>query len=423
MKKISVMLIIISLILSVLGSCTSTKVKVEAPKVIVEDILYDDDDENPKDDPEILYETSTEVLEIESFDGYMLKGRLTLPKGAKDVSKLVIYVNGSGANTYLNRRKGFNMFDSFNSRFANLGVAFFSYSTRGVELGNEPPMYFELNEEDYQKYLPLTQTEDIYCMINVLKENERLKNCEVYLLGASEGTIIAPLVAEKYPDTVDGLLLWGYVNINMKDVLIWQNSGGPSMVWYRGHFEADDQGRISKEAYEADPNNVIASVLGNISFEDIDNNADGYLVEEDFIELWQTITGYTLDDLLSAIESRDDEWLRNNYGSSNGVSIIPLTSAWFLEHFTLRPNMEVLPTLDLPIYIFHGTLDQNCDVREVYKINEKFKELGKTNLTINVFAGHDHSLNYDQLISHNKMPDGIQAIFDTVAEINIGKEK
>jgi len=69
-----------------------------------------------------------------------------------------------------------------------------------------------------------------------------------------------------------------------------------------------------------------------------------------------------LEDLLNAIERRDDEWIRKNYGAVNGVGILPLTSAWFLEHFSLRSNMEVLPGLNLPIYIFHGTLDQNVDV-------------------------------------------------------------
>ena len=362
----------------------------------------------------IFFDASTEIIEVTSFDGYTFKGKLTLPKGAKNVSKLVIYVNGSGPHTYDNRSDTFNVFDIFANKFSDCGVAFFSYNTRGVDVSSKPPLYKTINEDEYQTYLPLNSLEDVYHMIITIKRNERLKNCAVYLLGASEGTIIAPLVAEKYPNIVDGLFLWGYANQNMKDILIWQNTGGPSMVFYRNYFEADEQGRVSREAYESDPYNVISSILANSAFESIDTNGDGYITEEDFFPIWKNVVGYDLEELLSAIERRDDGWLKNNYGVINGHSVLPLTAAWFLQHFTLRSNMEVLPNLNLPIYIFHGTLDQSVDVREVYKINERFKELGKNNLTINIFENHSHDLNFIDIIQKNEMPAGIQAIFDTI---------
>ena len=356
---------------------------------------------------------TSEIIEIKSFDGYTFKGKLTLPEGAQSVPKLVVFVNGSGANTYDNRRPGFVYFDFFANEFTKRDAAFFSYSTRGCDIGEEPPMFVDINEEEYKKYLPLNTVEDVYHMIAALKQNERLKDCKVYLLGASEGTIVAPLVAEKYPDMVDGLLLTGYANLNMKDILIWQNTGGPSMVWYRAHFETDEQGRVSKKAYQADPNDVISTRLQNLTFENIDFNNDGYISEEDFAPHGKQMFGYTLDELTSAIERQDDEWLRGNYGGGK----IPLTSGWFLQHFDLRSNMEVLPALDLPIHIFHGVLDQNVDVREVYKIHETFQALGKTNLTINVFEKHNHDLNYQDIITKDKIPAGIQAILDAVNNI------
>lgn len=369
--------------------------------------------ESINDNYDNKYASSTDILEIPSFDGYKLKGKLTVPAGEKYVRKLVIYVNGSGANTYDNKRTGFNYFDIFAEEFSNRGIAFFSYNTRGCDIGNDPPMYVDIDYDEYQTYLPLNSVEDIYYMIKSIKENERLKDCKIYLLGWSEGTIIAPLVAEKYPNMVDGLLLAGYVNQNLKDVLIWQNSGGCSMAWYRDKFKADEQGHIYKQAYEEDPNSVIADILQNITFEELDINKDGYLSEEDFIDRYADVVGYSLNDILSVIERSDDEWIIKNYGSG----LISLTSAWFLQHFSLRSNMEVLPELDLPIYIFHGTADQNVDVREVYKIKEKFDSLGKTNLTINVFEHHNHNLNYIDIITNNKIPLGIKSILDTVVNL------
>ena len=251
-------------------------------------------------------------------------------------------------------------------------------------------------------------------MINAIKQNERLKDCKVYLLGWSEGTIIAPLVAEKYSGTVDGLFLAGYANKNMKEILIWQNSGGSSYAWFSCNFETDERGSISRESFEADPNSIIATELHNSPFEVFDINNDGYIDEEDCIMRVTAILGDFLNEMFAAIEKRDDVWLKTNYGTVNGVSLIPLTSAWFLEHFSLKSNMEVLPKLNLPIYIYHGTLDLNLDVREVYKINEKFQELGKTNLTINVFNNHNHDLNFIEFILKNNISEGIQAIFDTI---------
>lgn len=361
--------------------------------------------------PAEVYEASSEVIDVTAHDGYTFKGRLTTPEGGA-VSKLVIFVNGSGANTYDNPRIGFNYFDFYAEEFAERGIAFFSYSTRGVEIGDEPPMFVEINDEEFQTYLPSNSVEDVYSMIKTIKEKKRLKNAEVYLLGWSEGAVIAPLVAEKYPDEVDSLLLAGYVNQNLRDVLTWQNTGGPSMAWYKAHFEADGQGRISKAAYEADPKAAAADILQNLAFEDIDANSDGYITGEDFIAIMEDMLGYSLDDVLSAIERRDDEWLKANYGEG----LIPLTSGWFLEHFALRSNMEVLPGLDLPIHIFHGVLDQNVDVNEVYKIDQAFAELGKTNLTVHVFENHDHDLNYADIITKNEIPQGIMEILDTAKE-------
>ena len=404
MKKIFICIIIFSLILTVLVSCSPKENNNEK----------DGESENMEQniEPDTTYDASSEVIEIISFDGYSFKGRLTIPSGG-NISKLVIYVNGSGANTYDNRRTGFNYFDTFANEFSNRGIAFFSYNTRGVDIGDNPPMYNTINEEEYKTYLPLNSVEDVYYMIKTIKENDRLKDCKVYLLGWSEGTIIAPLIAEKYPDMVDGLFLAGYANKNMKDILIWQTTGGSSYAWFAGNFVADEQGKISRDAFNADPNNVMESVLQNAPFEEFDKNNDGYIDEEDCITRVTAILGNNLNDILSAIERRDDIWIKNNYGGG----LIPLTSGWFLEYFNLRSNQEVLPGLDLPIYIFHGTLDMNVDVREVYRINERFQELGKTNLTINVFEQHNHDLNFADIIQNKGMSAGFQAIFDAISDI------
>lgn len=328
------------------------------------------------------------------------------------IETLVIKVNSSGPHTFDTRRDFgagvVNHNDFYASRFQEQGIAFFSYNTRGVDLGDTPPRFETIDDEMYLTYLPSNQVRDIYYMINALRESDaRLANSRILLWGHSEGAIIAPLFAEQFPHMVDGLILLGVSTINLKDVLIWQNTGGPSMVWYRAHFETDEQGRITREAFEADPHNVVASILQNAAFDDIDLNNDGYISAEDFAILWPSIVGHTLDEIISAIERRDDLWLKENYP-------VRLTSEWYLEHFDLRSNMELLPTLDLPIYIFHGALDQNVCAYDVKALGEKLEELGRTNVSINIFEGHGHDLNIAQYVIHGIMPEGMQAAFDAV---------
>jgi len=351
-----------------------------------------------------------EILEMLSFDGYTLKGKLVLPNGEESIKKLVFFVNSSGPHTYDNPRnigeKKFNYFDFFADEFSKCGIAFFSYNTRGVDIGKTAPYYVDINDEEYKSYLPSNSVEDIYCMIKEIKKNGRLKEGKVFLLGWSEGTNIAPLFAEKYPDMVNGLFLAGYVNDNLKDILTWQLSGA-SMIWFRQNFDRDGDGRVSKSEYEADPNNVISIVLNNTSFEYLDANKDGYIDESDRA----TVLKDYRESIFNAIETKDDEWLKANYG-------VQLTSAWFLEHFNLKSNMELLPTLNLPIYIFHGTLDQNCNVNGVYEIRDRFNELNKRNLTVNIFENHDHDLNYiTDVVFKGKASLGIQSIFDAIAQI------
>ncbi len=100
-----------------------------------------------------------QLFDCISFDNTIIHGKLSLPYNNGDIEKSVIYVNGSGPNTYDNKRPGFNYFDLFREQFAKQGTAFFSYSTRGCAIGDKPPMYVDIDYELYQTYLPINSVE------------------------------------------------------------------------------------------------------------------------------------------------------------------------------------------------------------------------------------------------------------------------
>ncbi len=369
-----------------------------------------------KDSNPNKYMKGQRIMKITSFDGYPLECKLFLPEGDDQIDKLVIFVHGTGPGTVDNRDvyEGIelNMFRTFSDEFLKRGIALLTYSQRGIYATDTPPLFYDMNVEEYKTYLPLNTVEDLHYLIGEMKKAKRLKNSKIYLLGASEGTIISPLFAKKYPDEVDALFLWGYANENLKDITIWQFSGKSFIYLFREYFEADDTGRISQEAFNNGEKEMLVTRLGlgDNAFEVCDTNHDGYIDEEEIIALGKSLIGFDSNDFIAAAENGDDEWLLNN-------GINPFTSGWFLQHASLRNNMEVLPELDLPIYIFHGTLDMNVDVQGVYDINARFQDLGKTNLKINIFKGMDHGLNVAQYIATGEMPESMKGIFDSVDEM------
>lgn len=110
--------------------------------------------------------------------------------------------------------------------------------------------------------------------------------------------------------------------------------------------------------------------------------------------------------MLEAIEKGDDEWLEKNRG-------IRLTSAWFREHFSLAPNKNVLPKLELPIHIFSGEYDAMTPQKYAKDIEKNFHAMGKTNLSVHYFENHDHDLNYTDFLLTGKISEGIKCVLET----------
>ena len=191
-----------------------------------------------------------------------------MPINASDISTLVIFVPGTGPNTYDNHRlvgdKEFNYYDLFAQELGKKQVGFFRYNTRGVDIGDQPPMYDSINMNEYKKYTPENQAKDIEIMITELKKNEKLKNAKIVLLGWSEGTMIAPLVAERNNVEISSLMLAGYCNEKMQDIIEWQLSGDSSMIFYCRYFDTDFDGVISKQEFEEDPYGLVKTTLGSV---------------------------------------------------------------------------------------------------------------------------------------------------------------
>lgn len=351
-----------------------------------------------------LGEAETGIVHIPSSDGYLTEGFLSMPDDGM-AETLVVYVNGSGPNTYDNKRmldeqKQFTYFDLFRDEFNARGIAFFSYNTRGVTTSDEPPYYTSVDDIVYRSYTPHASVNDVVAIVEQLREYKGLQNVKIILLGWSEGSLIAPLVSLK--TDVDGLILCGFMYDDMMTILDWQQTGGSSMVFYRNYFDYNKDGIVTPEEFSEDRNGIAAHF--GITYDYMDQDKSGVMDENDFAIMLEP----TRTELYRAIEERNREFLKNNYG-------VYLTPEWFDAHKIMPANFTILPFVDIPIHIIHGTFDQNARVEGVYEIKELFERLGKENLTISVQEGYDHDLNYMDYIYTGEIPEGLAEIF-TAAE-------
>ena len=350
-----------------------------------------------------------QILTLPAHDKVPLEVRLCLPdKGRPE--KIVVFVNGSGPQTCTTKRQMpdssfFNYFDIFAEEFTSLNIGFCSYSQRGVRDGDTPPFFVEINEPAYRQYLPHNSVSDIQSIVTYL--NDRYPVAKLILMGWSEGTIIAPLVALSGNVKISALVLAGYCNENLRDILIWQLSGNSVLTQWCRLFDYDRKGYITETDLKEDRYHVRNAIFGDKPFSEFDRDGDGKITVVDTAP----ISTPHLQNILRAIDENDDEWLKNNHG-------VRLTTGWFKEHFALKPTKEILPRLDLPIHIFSGEYDAMTPLWQAQEIDAEFKKLGKTNLTLHTFDHHDHDLNILKYIIKKEHSDGMIAIFETVERLN-----
>ncbi|NNE97592.1 MAG: alpha/beta fold hydrolase [Pyrinomonadaceae bacterium] len=350
---------------------------------------------------------SSEIVNVQLSDGEILKGKLRLPENQKHPSRLVIFIHGTGPSTYLDRRKiggvDFNYYDLFGEEFNRRGIGFFSYNKRGVAISDKPPLYYEIDREKFKKAVPSIETEDLSMAIEFLRKDPRLKKAKIILLGWSEGTIIASMLAGIKENRITALLLAGYAHENMADIIKWQFSGESSMVNLNKAFDKDGDRKISSAEYIGKDRAAAAMRtrgLKNAKFEQLDIDKDSFISAKDFGKILEP--RYKL--LSEKIEQNDGEWIWKNY--------FRVSTNWLGEHFQLEANKTRLLREKKPIFVFHGTDDASTDIYGVYRLSKSFAERGKTNLRTYVFKGHNHDLNFLSWAVRKKMPEGIRMIFD-----------
>src|SRR5262245_26875140 len=141
--------------------------------------------------------SSAKTIEIPftSHDGHEMFGKLTIPDSGASHAVVIYVQTAEGMTVDMKRPKGregtFNYYDLYREKLPEMNVAFFSYEGRGIRMGDKPPRYESIDWDIYNTSTLENKVRDIISAVQVVKKQRGIDASLVFLMGASEGTLLA----------------------------------------------------------------------------------------------------------------------------------------------------------------------------------------------------------------------------------------
>lgn len=350
--------------------------------------------------------TKTIEIPFKSHDGYDMLGKLTMPQSSQPHAVVIYVQTAEGMTVDMKRPKGredtFNYFDLYREKLPEMNVAFFGYEGRGVRMGDNPPRYEQIDWDIYNTSTLENKVRDVLSAVEVVKKQSGIAASRIFLMGASEGTLLAAEAASRAPKAIKGLILYGVMSATMRETFRYIMTDGADMV-YRGFFDADKDGRITKAEFEADPRKYRERALRGANFEIFDRDKDGFFTLEEM----KMLTKLYLDAIDTDNFAVLDRWAKTSASVSTPKD-------WFKDHFTHQPIWAFLSQLNMPIGFFQGSADTSCSIEGVKGLEEMAKKAGKSNMEFHYFDGLDHTLDIGLYFVKGTMPEGHKAIFEFI---------
>jgi len=350
--------------------------------------------------------TTTRDVAFRTHDGFPMRGRITLPTTA-GLHPVVIYVQSAEGMTMEVRRRlsdtsTFRYMDLYAAKFPEMGVGFFRYDGRGIGVGDRPPRYETIDTAVFDTGTLDNKVSDLLAAIALVREQPGVDAKRIYLIAASEGTLLAAEAAARAPGMVAALVLYGVMADNMRETFRYIMSDG-AFLQYRDFMDADNDGRITPDEYERAVQGPRGVRLRSTPFTAFDANKDSVFSVDDI----RVGTKPYLD----AIERRDytvlSAWARSFAG-------VATPAGWFEDHFEHQTLWTFLSQLNVPVGLFQGELDPMTPAAAVHALQERAEAAGMKNLSFRYFARGDHSLGVGTYFVRGSIPEGHQAIFDFV---------
>jgi pimeloyl-ACP methyl ester carboxylesterase len=350
--------------------------------------------------------TKTIEVPFTSHDGYEMFGKLTIPAAAPP-RLLVIYVQtAEGMTVDMKRPNGkggtFNYFDVYREKLPALGVAFFGYEGRGIRMGDKPPRYELIERDVYNTSTLDNKVRDVLSAIRAVRKQTGMSDVRIFLMGASEGTLLASDAAARAPKEISGLILYGVMSGNMRDMFKYIVGEGGFLTYLR-FFDTDHDGKISKAEFEADPVKFRERVFRNAAFETFDVDKDGFFTAEDLKILTKSLSDAADKDNFEVL----DGWAKTS-------ADVTTPKDWFKDHFAHQPIWEFLSKLNMPVGLFQGNADANVPAAGVRKLEELATTAEKNKMEFHYFDNQGHTLGIEAYFTKGTLPAGHKAILEYI---------
>jgi dienelactone hydrolase len=165
--------------------------------------------------------SKTIEIPFSSYDRYEMFGKLTTPTSTGK-HPVVIYVQAAeGMTVDMKRQKSrtetFNYFDLYREKLPEMNVAFFSYEGRGITMGDKPPRFETINWDIYNTSTLENKVRDVMSAVELVRKQPGIDASRIFLMGGSEGTLLAAEAASRIPKQIKGLILYGVLTANMRE--------------------------------------------------------------------------------------------------------------------------------------------------------------------------------------------------------------
>lgn len=345
----------------------------------------------PPTPPAQVAQLHAQPVSIITADGYRLSGELSLPKTAKAGQKFatVILLHGSGAND-LNETLAPNMagtpegsavFFQIAQKLNAESFAVLRFNKRGVT--GVGPVTLPKEQRTDAAYTVSGYTKDALDVLNFARKLPAVDVQKVFLLGHSEGTMLAAKIAGEQPHLLRGIILMGTVGDSFRETLHWQNVDGPM------------------------------AQLGEL----FDLNGDGLL---SIPELTEAAKKYGVDLAEQAealgLERKGDKWIfaaSMNPNAAGEISIDRDLRSRLEGQFSSYPNLpglpeqivayfrdgdafgsvtQILPGYAGPVLMLQGEADPQTTLAAARKTFDAMQKAGAQNVTFKTYAGLGHTL-------------------------------
>lgn len=337
-------------------------------------------------------------LTLELADGFKTKAEINFPRGGQTPFPAVLLLGGSGRVDMDGATPETPSFKAYKEMLDNLvrrGFVVYKYNKRGLDTAGRVVNQAASNARTNEQLV-----NDGVAALRQFLTDSRVDQNRVFLLGHSQGTMLAPQVASKFPGLVKGLLLCG-------TIADWSEAFDYQLV--TRYINASNEADANKDGSLA--SEELTAVL-NADQKVFENARRTALLNESALTAFQVFRNFNQPPRVGALQpgsnldrdrdgklsieqelrpaltlQRRDLLTNRSILANSGESALALKS--LLEGPRLR---DVLLPLRVPVYFQHGAEDERAPLPPVREVARVLSE-GGVATALQVYPGLAHSFN------------------------------